>query len=853
MKLFIGYILLAASAVAGFTFLPTSNTWVCSGAHTVIGWFAAASAVFAMRRYRPDGALAWYLFAAGVFINATGIFEDQLLTQGLQVTSSPSISDIFYIGLYPGLIWGMIDLIRRRNFKPDMTLFVDTATITTGMALLVWIFIIQPITIHPDITFMARMVPCVYPLGDVIVLGMMVRLLLGSGVRSWSCWLLICSLFSFLLADIGWAVVGQITLNAPPSVQMTLRTITNLAFVFMGAAALHPTVVGMASPIRVQRMHLGPLLLAGLTAASLIGPVMLLKEVLQGKVINGTAIATSTILLFLLVVIRMMQSNRRLAEENDLRKKIESELRVAKEKADVASRAKSEFLANMSHEIRTPMNAVIGFSELLKATEITDQQRDYIDTICTSGDLLIALINDILDISKIESRKIELESIDFDLEYLITSVLKILRQRAEAKSLSVTMEYPNEVPRNFKGDPTRIRQIIINLVGNAVKFTDKGEIAVKVWGYNEAVDRAILNFSVKDTGVGIPREKQEEIFEAFTQVDSSITRQYGGSGLGLTITRSLIRMMGGDIRVESEPGKGAEFIFSIHLARGNPSVEKDIQLVGMLQLKGRKVMIVDDNVYSRRILRDYCSLVQMNILCDLPSVAKAMAWLEGGGELPDLLLTDIMMPVTDGYTFARMLRANEKFRDIKLIALTSDAVPGIANQSGDAGFDAFLSKPFTRQEMYEIFRAVFGDTRKARTARTEKREIITRHLARELLQKGLSILVAEDNAVNQKLLRILLSQMGCEVDFADDGRQAVKKAGEKRYSLILMDLQMPNMDGYEATTAIRKDLRLDVPIIALTGHVFREDEEKCRAVGMNDFLTKPVEINVLRERINKWT
>jgi two-component system, sensor histidine kinase and response regulator len=306
-------------------------------------------------------------------------------------------------------------------------------------------------------------------------------------------------------------------------------------------------------------------------------------------------------------------------------------------------------------------------------------------------------------------------------------------------------------------------------------------------------------------------------------------------------------MMGGGIRVESEPGKGAEFVFTIRLVKGNPTVEKDIRLIALRHLKGKKVMIVDDNAHSREILRSYCDLVEMIILCDMPSVTHAMEWLGRSSEKPDVVLSDIMMPVTDGFTFAKAIRSDDKLRDIKLIALTSDAVPGNANQSGNAGFDAFLSKPFTRQEFYEIIRAVFGDARK------EKTQIITRHMAHELLQKGVSVLVAEDNPVNQKLIRILLQQMGCSVDFADDGREAVIKAGEKKYDCILMDIQMPGMDGFEAATQIRTNLKIETPIIALTGHVFKEDEDKAMSVGMNDFLTKPIEAKLLREKIVRWT
>jgi two-component system, sensor histidine kinase and response regulator len=521
-----------------------------------------------------------------------------------------------------------------------------------------------------------------------------------------------------------------------------------------------------------------------------------------------------------------------------------------KDKAEAATKAKSEFLANMSHEIRTPMNAVIGFGELLKTTPLTVQQKDYTNTICASGEHLIALINDILDIAKIESQKVVLEEIDFDLEYLITSVLKILRQRVADKAIELTLMYPEGIPRHFKGDPTRLRQIFMNLVGNAIKFTDEGEVAVQI--DREEIDlfavaaMSKLRFSVKDTGIGIPKEKHAEIFEAFTQADSSMTRKYSGTGLGLTITRSLLKMMGSEISLHSEPGKGSEFVFSVCLKLGQSTLEKDIVLINQDALNGKSVLIVDDNTHAREILTNYCGLVKMNVVFVTSSAKEALLWLEKKEQNVEVIITDIMMPSMDGYTFAKRIRENTRLIGLKIIALTSDALPGIAEETSKAGFDAFLSKPFTRTELYEILCAVFGDTRK------ERQQIITRHMAHELLTKGISVLVVEDNTLNQKLMGILLQHMGCVYEMAGDGREAIAKVEGKRYDVILMDIQMPVMDGIDASKEMRNRLNLKTPIIALTAHVFREDEEKCKAAGMDDFLTKPVEPKTLKEKILKW-
>jgi two-component system, sensor histidine kinase and response regulator len=533
----------------------------------------------------------------------------------------------------------------------------------------------------------------------------------------------------------------------------------------------------------------------------------------------------------------------------DLRNMMEN-LKELKEKAESSTRAKSEFLANMSHEIRTPMNAVIGFGEMLRNTEMTQQQRDYVETMCTSGELLISLINDILDISKIESRKITLEEIDFDLEYLVSSVLKILRQRTAGKPIELILAYPENVPRSLKGDPTRIRQILMNLVGNAIKFTERGEVAVTVGvdanGAPETAGPPKIRLCVKDTGIGIPKEKQGSIFEAFTQVDSSITRKYGGTGLGLTITKSLVGMMGGGITVHSEPGKGTEFMVTLSLKPGQPTAEKEITLIDLNHLRNKNVLIVDDNEQSREITRNFCAMIGMNVVLCASSAQGALEWVMTEEHSVDVVLSDIMMPVMDGYTLARKIKEIDRLCKVKLIALTSDAIPGIADNSGRAGFDAFLSKPFTRLELYEIMRAVFGDTRK------EKSQIITRHLAHELLTKGISVLVAEDNAVNQKLIGLLLRQMGCTFEMANNGKEAVEISEKRKFDCILMDIQMPVMDGYEAAKLVSSRPVGAPPIIALTAHVFQEDAEKCKASGMVDFLTKPIVLKALRDTILKW-
>ena len=535
-----------------------------------------------------------------------------------------------------------------------------------------------------------------------------------------------------------------------------------------------------------------------------------------------------------LTLIDHLQVTARLAVSEEAAKRAESVMREARDLAERLARARSAFLANMSHEIRTPMNAVLGFVELILDTELTTEQRRALELVRSSSEALLMILNDILDYSKIEAEHLELETIPFDVSKVVHATASLLAVRAREKHLELLAEVAADVPRAVRGDPTRLRQVLMNLIGNAIKFTEQGEVVVSVGA--AAIDgTAKITFAVRDTGIGIAAEHIASVFKEFTQADSTMTRRYGGTGLGLAISQRLVRLMGGELSVKSEVGRGSEFSFGLTLPVETAPPGRATALAA---LGGRRMLIVDDNQTNRRILREMLAAEGINV----DEASTAADGLEALRRVRyDLAILDVQMPDMDGFQLATAVRGDKRIKRTNLLMLTSAGQRGDGERCRELGIRGYLTKPISRSDLLEALGTVLaGSPGEAGTP-----DVVTRHTIAES-RATLRVLLAEDNPVNQQVAVAMLVKRGHEVHVSSNGREALEAVQGRDFDVVLMDIQMPEMDGFEATHAIRALPKgKDLPIIGLTAHALSGERERCLSHGMTDYLAKPFKAHEL--------
>ncbi len=953
------FIACGLSAIVLYLMLPRGGV---GQAYLYIGIQVAsiAALVVGLRVNRPQKPLVWKVLLASqlVYFPANVLWYYVPIARQ-EALAFPSLADPLFVTSYLMMAAAVVVLIKVRSRSHDRADLVDAAIIAIGCTIALWVFQIERTFDISGLTLLAKAFTISYPLIDLLLAALLVRLVVGGGRRGLSFWLLLAGVFVQFAADISYA---EVVLRGTFEYGTVLFTGWPLVFVLLGASALHPSMRQLTEVSSVRRQATLRRRLPVLAVATLVGPVILLVQDQRGADVNVPLVVVGTSIIFLLVLSRVSDLmvdvaayqavqkqlsrlalivesssdaivgwntdmevtswnagatalygyaseemigqpltklfragtvceelaifHRALQGEDvpsfeservrkdgslvevgitlsavrdagdhiiggatiarditDLRRS-QVELAAARDDALAASRLKSEFLATMSHEIRTPMNGVIGLTRLLLHTELDERQRQYAEGVQGAGEALLALINDVLDFSKIEAGRLDLEVVDFDLVPVVEGAGELLAQSAGGKGLELVAYCLPGVPTALRGDAGRLRQVLINLVSNAIKFTATGEVIVRARLLEASDATAVIRFEVSDTGIGIEEEDKARLFEPFSQADASTTRRYGGTGLGLAICVQLVAAMGGELGVDSRPQEGSTFWFTLPMERqvGAEAAPRPFHHL----LEGMRVLIVDDNATNRLVLHDQLSAWDMrpDVIDNAPAALEVMRRAVGDGEPYKIALLDMCMPDMDGIELARHIGEDARLAGTKLVLVTSvDLIePG---STAEVGISCSLTKPVRQADLYDSLMRV---TAPAPEPRVASNPVVVAQGHRE------RILVVEDNKTNQMVALGILEHLRYQADVAVNGVEALEAMAKRSYAAVLMDCQMPEMDGFEATAEIRRieGTGRRTPIIAMTAGVVDGAREECLASGMDDYISKPVTPEAVGDALRHW-